>query len=174
MSKGNRYLVSLLVLSLSSLAGFRLHDIPHVFGSVTELAASHAGTKTVVADRDRVVLEFVGEVITALGHGADEHANALVWLQTLDVVARPDHLGFEGQRDLAAIGRQVVGDGVLDNLEQLLLRVGGADRQPVQQLYHETGESLEGTGNADCRADFNQDALGGMDIDLQLAGFVDR
>jgi hypothetical protein len=37
---------------------------------------------------------------------------------------------------------------------------------------HETGETLEGTGNTDMGVDFDQYALGGVDIHLQQASFV--
>lgn len=68
----------------------------------------------------------------------------------------------------------MVGDGVLDDLEQLLLRGGGADGELVEQLDHQTGEALEGTRNADGGRDFDEDALGGVDVDLELAGLVER
>jgi hypothetical protein len=43
----------------------------------------------------------------------------------------------------------------------------------VKELDHKTGETLECARNADSGVHFNQDAFGGMDVDLQLAGFVD-
>ena len=67
----------------------------------------------------------------------------------------------------------MISDGILDDLEQFLLRVDRSDGESVQQLNHKTGESLECPGNADSWADLDQDAFGGVDIDLQLAGFVD-
>lgn len=67
----------------------------------------------------------------------------------------------------------MIGDGVLDDLEQLFLRVGGADREPMQQLDHQAGEALEGSWNAHCRTDLDQDALDCLDIDLELSGLVD-
>lgn len=68
----------------------------------------------------------------------------------------------------------MVGDGVLDNLEELLLGGGGADREAVQELHHQTGKALEGSGDADGGRNLDQDALGGVDVDLQLASLVDR
>lgn len=41
-------------------------------------------------------------------------------------------------------------------------------------MDHETSESFERTGNSDTRADFNEDSFGGVDVNLQLSGFVDR
>ena len=40
-------------------------------------------------------------------------------------------------------------------------------------MNHETGESLEGTRDADRRTDFDEDALGGVDVDLEFTGLVD-
>jgi len=44
----------------------------------------------------------------------------------------------------------------------------------VKKLDHETSEAFEGTWNSDSRANFDEDAFGGVDVDLQLAGLVDR
>ena len=41
-------------------------------------------------------------------------------------------------------------------------------------MYHETGESLECTWDADGWADFDEDTLSGVDVDLKFSGFVDR
>lgn len=141
---------------------------------MAELAARDAGTQAVVADTDRLVLEGVGKVVVSLGHGAHEDADALLRTQRLEIVAHPDHRRFIAHSDFAAVGRQVVGDGVLDDPQQLLLRVGRADGQTVKQLDHQAGESLERAGNADGRVDFDQDSFGGMDVDLELAGLVGR
>jgi hypothetical protein len=43
----------------------------------------------------------------------------------------------------------------------------------MQELDHETGEALEGSRYADGRADLDENAFGGVDVDLELAGFVD-
>lgn len=43
----------------------------------------------------------------------------------------------------------------------------------VQELDHESSESLEGTRNAHCRADSYEHILGGVDVDLELARLVD-
>lgn len=67
----------------------------------------------------------------------------------------------------------MVGDWVLDNLQQLLLGVCRANGKAVEELYHETGETLECTRDADSGGDFDEDAFGGCDVDLEEAGFVD-
>lgn len=43
----------------------------------------------------------------------------------------------------------------------------------MEELDHEAGEALEGAGDADGGGDFDKDAFGGVDVDLELAGFVD-
>ena len=64
-----------------------LNNIPHVLGGVAELAAGDAGAEAVVADADGVVLELVGEVVLAFGHGTDEDADALLQSEVGDVVS---------------------------------------------------------------------------------------
>lgn len=66
----------------------------------------------------------------------------------------------------------MVGNRVLDDPEQFLLRIGGADRETVKKLNHQTGETFKGTGDANGGVDFNQNPLGGMDVDLKFAGLV--
>lgn len=41
-------------------------------------------------------------------------------------------------------------------------------------MDHEAGESLECSWDADGWADLNKDTLGSVDVDLELAGLVDR
>lgn len=43
----------------------------------------------------------------------------------------------------------------------------------MQELDHQPCESLERTRDTDGRADLDEDALGGMDVDLEFSGFVD-
>jgi len=140
---------------------------------VAELATGHTGRETVVADTDGVILERIGKVVVTLGHGTDKDSNALLGANRLNVVSGPHNGGLETESHLAAVGRQVVGDGVLDHLQQLLLRVSGADGQTVEQLDHQTRKTLEGSGNADGGVDFNQNTLGSVDEDLQAASLVD-
>lgn len=96
-------------------------DIPNLFGSVAKFAAGNAGTKTVVADTDSFVLERVGKIVVALGHGTDENSDTLVGVQRLQVVLSADHGRLETHGHLAAVGGQVVGDRVFNNLEELFL-----------------------------------------------------
>lgn len=109
----------------------------------------------------------------SLGHGTDKDSNALLGTNRLKVVSGPHNGGLETESHLAAVGRQVVGDGVLDHLQQLLLRVGGADGQTVEQLDHQTRKTLEGSGNANGGVDFDQNTLSSVDKDLQAASLVD-
>jgi hypothetical protein len=44
----------------------------------------------------------------------------------------------------------------------------------MKELNHETSESFEGTWDANSRTDFDKDSFGGVDVDLQFAGFIDR
>lgn len=139
---------------------------------MAELAAGNTGTKTVVADTDSFVLEGVGKVIVTLGHGTDENSNTLVGVQRLEIVLGADHGRLETHGHLAAVGGQVVGDRVLNNLKELFLRVGRTDGESVEQLDHQTGEPLECSRNADGRIDFDQDTLGGVNENLEPTGLV--
>jgi len=67
----------------------------------------------------------------------------------------------------------MIGYGVLDDFEELLLGCGRANGQAVEELDHEACEPFERSGDAHGWVDFDQDALGGMNEDLELAGFVD-
>lgn len=148
-------------------------NVPGFFGSMAEFTARHTCTQTVVADTDGVVLEGVGKVIVTLGHGTNEDANALVGTHGLDVVGGSHHGGLETEGHLPAVGGEVVRDRVLDDLEQLLLRVCRADRQPVKELNHQTGEPLEGSGDTDGGVHFDQNPFGGVNENLQSSGLVD-
>lgn len=88
---------------------------------MAELAAGNTGTKTVVADTDSIVLEGVGKVVVTLGHGTDEDGDTLVRVQRLQIILGADHRRLETHGHLAAVGGQVVGDRVLDNLKELFL-----------------------------------------------------
>lgn len=43
----------------------------------------------------------------------------------------------------------------------------------MEQLNHQTGKALEGTRNANGRADLNEDTFGGVYVYLKLASLVD-
>jgi len=141
---------------------------------MAELAACNAGTKVVIADGDAVVLEVVGKIIVALCHGSDEDGDALVLVEVCNVITYTHDVGVETERDLAAVGRQVVGDGVLDDLDELLLRLCRANLMAVEQLDHQTSESLESSGKAHAGGHFDQHILGCLNVDLEPARLVDR
>ena len=44
----------------------------------------------------------------------------------------------------------------------------------MEELHHETGETLERTRDAHGGVYFDKHALGGLDVDLEFACFVDR
>lgn len=53
-----------------------LDNVPRILAGVAKLAAGHAGTQTVIADTDGLVLEFISKVVLPFGHGADEDTDA--------------------------------------------------------------------------------------------------
>lgn len=150
----------------------QLKDIPCVLGRMAEFTASHAGTQTVIADTDGLVLEGIGEIVVSLCHGTDKNTDAFLRAEGLEVIANTHDRRLVTHGDFAAVGREMVGDGVLDDPEQLLLGICRTNRQPMKQLDHETGKTLEGAWNADRRVDLDQDTFGGMDVDLQFTGLV--
>lgn len=99
-------------------------NVPSVLGSVAKLAAGNAGRKTEIADGDLLVDVCVGKVVRALGHGTNEDADALVRVEPVNVAPDMGNRGVEAESDLAALGRQMLGNGVVDDTEQLFLRVG--------------------------------------------------
>lgn len=54
--------------------------------------------------------------------------------------AEPDPPGPRGE---------VLGDGALDHLEELIGSVRGPDGELLEELHHEAAEALEGAGEAD-------------------------
>ena len=96
---------------------------------MAELAASNTGRERVIADRDRIILELVRKVVVALGHGTNENADAFFRAEILDVVPYSDHRCIEGNSDLSAVRWQMVCDGILNDLQKLLLRCSRPDRQ---------------------------------------------
>lgn len=148
-------------------------DVPGFFGGMAEFTAGHTSTQAEVADTDGVILEGISKVIMTLGHGTDKNTNALICIQRLDIVCCSDHGCLETESHLTAVGGQVIGNGILDDLQQLLLRVGRADGEPVKELNHQSGKPLEGPRNTHRGVHFNQNPLGGMDKNLKLASLVD-
>lgn len=141
---------------------------------MAELAAGNASRETVVTDSNLLVYEFVGEIIRALGHGTNKDANALRWFKVLDIVSRSHDLFVKTEGNLAAVRREMVCDGVLNDAQQLLLRVCGSDGQTVEKLNHQTSKTFEGPGNSNGWGNLNENALRSVDVDLQLASLVDR
>lgn len=105
----------------------KLDDIPDIFTCMAELAASHACRQGIIADTDRVILELIGEIIFALRHRTDKDTHALVGAKALYVIIHAHNRRIKGESDFAAVGREMVCDRVLDDLEQLFLRVCRAD-----------------------------------------------
>ena len=98
-----------------------LDDVPDVFHSIAELTTCYASAQAVVADADSVIHVHVCKIVLAFGHGADEDANALFGTYVIDVVLDPDDFSVVTEGDLSAIGRKMVCDGILDDLEELFL-----------------------------------------------------
>ena len=140
---------------------------------MAELTAGNAGREAVVADSDLLVHVSIGEIVRTLRHGAHEDADGLVLAEIVDVFAHSYDRRIETERDLPAIGRQVVRDGVLYHLEKLLLGIGRLDGEAVEELHHQAGEPLERPGDSDRRRHFDQHALGRLYVDLKLPCLVD-
>lgn len=140
---------------------------------MAKFTASHTSTQAEVADTDGVVLEGVGKVIMTLGHGTNKDTDALFRIQRLDIVRCPYHGCLKTKSHLTAVGGQVIRDGILDDLQQFLLRIGRADGEPVKELNHQPGKPFERPRNTHRGVHFNENPLGGMDENLQLASLVD-
>lgn len=140
---------------------------------MAKLATSDAGRKTEVADRYLLIDKLVGESVGALGHGSDEDADALLGTYALYPVTNSHQRSIETQRDFTAVWGQMVGNGVLDDPQELLLGCSRSDGETMEKLDHETSEALEGTRDSDGGRNLDEDALGGVDVDLQLASLVD-
>lgn len=80
-----------------------LEDIPHVLGRMAELTARNAGTEVELTNRDAVVLDVVGKVVVALGHGTNKHGNALALVEASNVVAHSHNLRVKAERYLSAV-----------------------------------------------------------------------
>ena len=89
---------------------------------MAELTACNAGTEVKLANSDAVVLDVIGKVVVALGHSTYEDCDTLALVEIANVIADTYDLGVEAERDLAAVGRKVIGDGVLDDFDELFLR----------------------------------------------------
>jgi hypothetical protein len=74
----------------------------------------------------------------------------------------------------ASVRGQLARDWILDDLQKRLGAVAGPDFELVEQLHHETRESLEGTRNAQVRGYFDQHVGVGFDIHFEQTRFVQR
>ena len=97
------------------------YDVPNVFGRITELATGDTGAKAEVADTDGVVLEFICEIIVALGHCTNENTYALFGPKIGYVILHSDNRSIKTESDFSTIWRQMVGYRVLNDLEKLFL-----------------------------------------------------
>lgn len=106
----------------ASIETVQLEDSPDVLCCMTELAACNTGTEIELTDCDAVVLDTIREVVITLGHGTHKDSDALVFAETCNISADTYNFRVKAECDFTTIRRQMVGDGVLDNLDELLLR----------------------------------------------------
>jgi hypothetical protein len=95
---------------------------------VAELAASNTSRQGEVTDGNLLIYQGIGEVVLTLSHSTNEDADTILGIHGFDILTNLDKWRIETQRDLAAVGGQVVSDRVLDHSEQFLVGVGGANR----------------------------------------------
>lgn len=150
-----------------------LDDVPYVLGCVAEFTTRHTSTEGEAADRDGVVFEGIGKVITAFSHGTDEDTDALFGSESLDVVLDAYYGTLKGESHLSAVWWEMFRDWILDHAKKFFLRSCGANRHAMKKLDHKTGESLECTGDADRWVDLDENSSGGVDVNLKFAGLVD-
>lgn len=99
-------------------------DIPDILGGVAEATARDTRTQAVVADTDLVVDKGVGKRVVTLGHGPHKDTDAILGADVGNVIPHPHHGCIEAEGHLPTSRGKMIGDGVLDHLEKLLLRVG--------------------------------------------------
>ena len=98
-----------------------LEYAPDILRCMTELTAGNAGTEIELADSNAIVLDVIREVIVALCHGTNEDCDAFVLGKSRNIVADTYDLGVETECYLAAVGRKMIGDRILDDLDKLFL-----------------------------------------------------
>lgn len=155
------------------VVGNTLDDVPYVLSCVAEFTTCYASTERETADRNCVVFEGISKVIIAFSHGANEDTDALFGPKSLDIVLDAYYGTLKGESHLSAVWWEMFRDRVLDHAEKFFLRSCRTNRHAMKKLNHETSESLECTRDADRWVDFDEDAPGGVDIDLKFAGLVD-
>ena len=90
---------------------------------MTELAACHTSAQTVIADTDCFILEAIGKVVFSFCHCPNKYAYAFAGGESVDIIPHSDNFGVEAERDFPACRWEMVGNGILYNLEKLFLRV---------------------------------------------------
>eukprot|EP00968_Pinguiococcus_pyrenoidosus_P015633 scaffold1452_cov236-Pinguiococcus_pyrenoidosus.AAC.11 len=110
----------------------------------------------------------------ARGHGPDDEDYWRVVGQRACEVVRVVQLSRARQAIDVRSRRQMPGHRVLDDPQQHVLAVRGADLQLVKQLHHQGGEALERPWNPRLRVHLDENVGGGLDVHLQLAGLVQR
>ena len=113
----------MIALMSSVGSGHTSYDAPCVFGGMAEFAACHTSAEAVVAYADGLVFEAVREVVLPFCHCPNEDADALAGDERIEIVSDSDYFGVEAECDLSATWRKVVGDGILDDFQQLFLRI---------------------------------------------------
>lgn len=155
------------------VGGVLLDNIPYILGCVAEFTTRHTGTEGEVADGNGVVFEGVGKVIIAFCHGTDEHTNALLRSESLDVILDAYYGTLKGESHLPAVWWEMFSDWIFDHPKKLFLRGRRTDRHSMKKLNHKTGEALERTRNADRWINFDEDPPGGVNVNLKFASLVD-
>lgn len=140
----------------------------------THFAACDTGTERVLRDGNLFVDQMIGKVIGPVRHCADKDADRVRVRDRREVLGQFDRGRVERERNLVAVGREVIRDRVLDHLEQLLGPVERPDRQLVQQLDHQASEPFERSRNAHRRVHLNQHASRRVDVHLQPSRLVQR
>jgi hypothetical protein len=84
---------------------------------MAKFAARNTCTQVVATDTDSIIFDRIGEIIVSFGHGSDKNANTFVFVQSLDIVSHAYNFRIEAERDLSAVGRKVIRNGVFDHLD---------------------------------------------------------
>ena len=99
---------------------------------MTKFAASNARREAVIADGYLLVDIAIGKVVWTLGHSTDEHTNALIGVQRVNVFPYTYYWGVKAERYLSALGWKMVCDGILDDTQELFLGISRANGKPVK------------------------------------------
>jgi len=105
--------------------------------------------------------------------GTDNEDDRLIGERS-DEVCDVDELTSNGSTDTECTRREILCDGVLDDLEEDIRTISGSDLEFIEELDHQTGETLESTGNTHAGRDVDEDVAGGLDVHLQVTSLVER